>query len=225
MTHTLAQIRAEYDRLDALCGVNSAALSLEISQRMHKTYGKCYYGPSGPTRIVIAAFVMETENEPAFWEIVRHEYAHALVALRRPGERHGHDALWRAACAEVGCAPERCMDDAILRRESRAHERQSKRARGVCLRATCRRCGSRWRFESADGTLGALEGRRYREMPCPRCGASAFRLQNGRALVCGKCGQSYRLALFGRVESVSPDGTRTARCPKCGGTGFRIERV
>lgn len=122
MTHTLAEIRAEYDRLDALCGVDSTGIRLGISTRMHKTYGKCYCGRNGPTRIVIAEFIMSTENEDAFWNTVRHEYAHALVSLRRPQERHGHDKVWKAACLEVGCRPERCTDDPVLRREAREHE-------------------------------------------------------------------------------------------------------
>ena len=34
---------------------------------------------------------------------ILHEIAHALV-----GPRHGHDAVWKAKCREIGARPERC---------------------------------------------------------------------------------------------------------------------
>jgi len=44
----------------------------------------------------------ETCDEPAVRDTVLHEIAHALV-----GMEHGHDAVWKAKCVEIGARPER----------------------------------------------------------------------------------------------------------------------
>lgn len=39
-------------------------------------------------------------------DTILHEIAHALV-----GPGHGHDAVWKAKCVEIGAKPERCYND------------------------------------------------------------------------------------------------------------------
>jgi hypothetical protein len=125
MTDPLAAIRAEYDRLDARCGVDSRGVELAISARAVKRLGS--FRPRPVPRITISALLLD--DEAAFLDTIRHEYAHALVWLRAPGERHGHDALWRAACREVGCAPRATVAPSETQREA-----ERRRAAGPAVR-------------------------------------------------------------------------------------------
>ncbi len=166
--HSLEEIRAEYDRLDALCGVDSRGIELRISRRMTQRLGSFRYpgGDRGP-QIAISALLL-TEDE-AFWDTVRHEYAHALLWLRHPRERHGHDEVWKAACREVGCAP-----------KSRAPVSESQRAcreerAKYILR--CESCGQETSYLRAGKIVNLVQSGRSDRVRCRRCGGKCFSLR------------------------------------------------
>lgn len=169
---TVEDIRREYARLDALCGVDTRAVDLRVSSRASRRLGSCRYAAAGGVeRITISDFVMDADDA-VFYDTIRHEYAHALVRLRRPRERHGHDALWKAACIEVGCAPERCCDPALL---PPLPERRSEPYR-YCLR--CLACGSSWRYKRRTRLLDLILRGGSRHCTCPCCGAHRFAVES-----------------------------------------------
>ena len=163
--HDLAEIRAEYDRLDALCGVDTRHIRLEISRRARKRLG-CYRETKPPC-ISISAFVLEDDGR--FWDTVRHEYAHALVAIRRPGERHAHDAVWKAACREVGCTPRATTQPDAAERERREAEAN--------YRVRCRGCGQESLYYRRGKIVELLERGRGSRVRCTRCGGRKFDLE------------------------------------------------
>lgn len=153
---TLEDIRAEYDRLDRLLGVDTSGIRLRFSKRMRRQYGVCVFQRNRPTEIRLAAFLQEDAEQLLM--TARHEYAHAACALLT-GQRHGHDAAWKQLCRRIGCpdsrlAPNRpeVQRDAAPRYIVRCvlcgaetpYYRRGKvvqavmRGRGGC---TCRRCG------------------------------------------------------------------------------------
>jgi predicted SprT family Zn-dependent metalloprotease len=71
--------------------------------------GVCYY-PSrrGPGRIEISAHFAQRNSDDEVRDTLLHEIAHALV-----GHGHGHDAVWREKCLEIGARPERCYGEEI----------------------------------------------------------------------------------------------------------------
>ena len=110
--HSLEEIRKEYDRLDRLCGVDTSRVELKISRRPGRRLGSFRYplrGGGTPLRISISASVLEQEEQ--FWDTIRHEYAHAAVYLQHPGEKHGHDKVWKDICRELGCSPGEIVQD------------------------------------------------------------------------------------------------------------------
>ena len=127
MSFSIEDIRREFDRLQR--GADTRGVRLSVSGRAVKRLG--LFRPGPPMQIVISSFVMEDEAQ--FWDTIRHEYAHALVHLRRPQERHGHDALWKAAAREVGCSPR-----ATTAPDAHARDEREKRAK---YRLVCRGCG------------------------------------------------------------------------------------
>lgn len=166
--HTIDEIRAEYDRLDALCGVDSRGIELVISRRMTQRLGAFRYpgGGRGP-QIAISALLL-TEDE-AFWDTVRHEYAHALLWLRHPRERHGHDELWKAACREVGCE---AKSRAPMSETQRA--RRAERAKYI-LR--CELCGQETSYLRAGKIVTLVKSGRGDRIRCRRCGGQRFSLE------------------------------------------------
>jgi hypothetical protein len=65
--------------------------------------GLCLYGPRC---IALSVYFAELNTDEAVRDTLLHEIAHALV-----GPGHGHDAVWRAKCLEVGARPERLSYD------------------------------------------------------------------------------------------------------------------
>lgn len=65
-----------------------------------KTLGVCRY----QRRIIGLSIHLVRANQPEqVFDTTLHEVAHALV-----GPNHGHDAVWRQKCREIGAKPERC---------------------------------------------------------------------------------------------------------------------
>lgn len=172
--HTLDDVREEFRRLDKLCGVSTEHIKLRVSTRATRQYGcakwRMQTGSDGVRRCVhhlvqISDFIMETDEQ--FWNTVRHEYAHVLVTMR-DGKNHGHDAVWKAACKEVGCAPNRCS----LNQE--AHElSMAKRAERARYRAVCTVCGQTYTYVKAGRIVKALQAGR----PCWHAGSREHSLR------------------------------------------------
>lgn len=165
--HTVEEIRREYDRLDRLCGVDTSDVAIELSSRSVRRLGSFRPPVSGkPARIMISASLLDAD-EP-FWDTVRHEYAHAAVWFLYPGERHGHDAVWKAMCRVVGCTPKSA---APADEESAALRRQ--RAK-YCVR--CNACGAETYYLRAGKIVKLMQRRYRRDVCCGRCGSNDLSL-------------------------------------------------
>ena len=69
-----------------------------------------------PYKILIASFLLEEES--AFWNTVRHEYAHAAAALLT-GKNQGHGPVWRAICRKIGADPSRLARECPAQQEKK----------------------------------------------------------------------------------------------------------
>lgn len=167
--HTLEEIRAEYDRLDRLCGVDTSEVEIVLSRRGVRRLGSFRYpakGKSGPLRISINASLLDEEEQ--FWDTVRHEYAHALVYLRSGGASHGHDKVWKAACREVGCS-----EDRLAAQTAESREELERRAK---YKVQCNQCGQTTFYLRRGKVVELLLRGQKGLVRCARCGSSRLQL-------------------------------------------------
>ena len=106
---TVLDIRRVYDELDAMLGIDTSNVKIELSNRMTRTLGYCKYqrigGKCYTVKIVISNQVMKAGKD-SFQSIIRHEYAHMACneITRTP---HGHDSYWKNMCKKCGGTPTR----------------------------------------------------------------------------------------------------------------------
>jgi len=65
-----------------------------------RSMGLCVYQDR---RIELSVHFVKRHNNAEILDTILHEIAHALV-----GHGHGHDAVWKRKCAEIGAKPVRC---------------------------------------------------------------------------------------------------------------------
>ena len=167
--HTLSEVRAEYDRLDKLLGIDTSAIELKVSTRALKQLGS-FRSPlrpgAAPLRITLSSLVME--EDALFLDTIRHEYAHAAAYLLRPGEKHGHDKLWKDICRRIGCAPK-------SRTELTGSAAKQRQQRAKYL-IRCRGCGRESAYLRRGKTVELLLKGRGSALRCTHCGGNEFAL-------------------------------------------------
>ena len=107
--YTLEDVREEYDRLDALLGIDTKNVELKISKGF-RTAGLFQVKRDKKTKelklIIRINKVVFDCRENSFLEIIRHEYAHAVNYIINKDNSDAHGPKWKALCKKVGCSRE-----------------------------------------------------------------------------------------------------------------------
>ena len=173
--HTIEDIRSEFKRLDRVCSVDTSRVDIKLNNA-RKRLGSFSYKPGfprGSMSVTISRKVLGDDG--LFYDTVRHENAHAVVFIRHPLSKHGHDRVWKAVCREVGCTPRATVKDAALR------DMQGQNAK---YKVTCLRCGTESFYMKAGKVVKTLQGEAARRGPagrkssvvCRKCGGCEFKL-------------------------------------------------
>ena len=169
----LEAVRAEYDRLDRMLGIDTSGILLSCSARMVRQYGVCCFCGDRPAKIRLAAFLLDEPEQ--LHKTALHEYAHAAAALLT-GRRHGHDAVWKAICLRIGCAPERLSEPCAAARR-RAEEYEKDRAGAPVWLVICRGCGAVSRYRRRGKVVQLLQQHPTTSAcVCRQCGGRSFAL-------------------------------------------------
>ncbi len=166
--HTLQEVRAEYDRLDSLLGIDTTGIELRVSKRAVRQLGSFRVPPGGRGKLRITLSALIFSDDAQFLDTIRHEYAHAAVHLLCPGERHGHDRVWKQMCRRVGCDPNRLAPD-----QGKAAEMRRQSAKYIIR---CDGCGAESRYVRRGKTVDLMLRGRGRSLRCRSCGGNRFTL-------------------------------------------------
>ena len=84
---------------------STCGIDVKINKRLTKTLGRCIGVWHGdlyiPQKIEFSAELLTTSTDKSIIDVIYHECAHALVGLET-GEKHGHDAVFKAMCRRIG---------------------------------------------------------------------------------------------------------------------------
>lgn len=75
--------------------------------KANRRFGVCKHRSK---TISISTNLTLLNSEEQVTDTILHEIAHALV-----GPKHGHDYVWKAKAEEIGCKPERCYSNDVVR--------------------------------------------------------------------------------------------------------------
>lgn len=106
---TEEEIRKEYDRLDKILGIDTSHIIIDFgsSNKTETAAFTQFYSnaPTVPKRIRFNMAIMGVLNDTNCLDIIRHEYAHAAVALKENYTGLPHGGPWKKICRQIGCRP------------------------------------------------------------------------------------------------------------------------
>lgn len=171
----LSDVRAEYDRLDKILGINTKNIELK-KNKGYRMGGYCktkkYFGKQKPILIAINEVAFDLpKNE--FYDLIRHEYAHAAdVLLNGYMSVHGHN--WKQVCIQIGCSPER-----LINTESILHEKlQEVKKNSVKYTIICPCCGKEYSYTRMTKIYKSFLN--YNKLHCPKCDNWFIREKNSK---------------------------------------------
>ena len=82
------------------------SIPVTINGRLTRTLGRVMHmskdGVTYPTRMEFSRDMLETVVQADIESVIAHEWAHYYIT-KTTGKNHGHDADFKALCAEIGC--------------------------------------------------------------------------------------------------------------------------
>ena len=167
-TEALAYIKTEYARLDKITGVDTSFIQVKLSSRLTRKLGyfavkKKNVFSKPELSITISDKIIDSPE--IFIDVIRHEYAHAVVYLRYPRQSHGHDSVWKSVCKEVGCIPKATRKDpGFTQTKTRPYKYIVK----------CSVCGAESRYKTESKVVKLAMGKIPGTVICKRCGSRKF---------------------------------------------------
>ena len=169
--YTADDIRAEFERLDKLFFIDTSKVEIAFSKRAVNRLGCCQCkktvnGTWFPVKIIIADF-LRNGDPSAFWDTVRHEYAHAAAAILT-GKNCGHNSIWKNICRKIGCS-----DRARAKSTEESRQREWDAAKYV---VTCLGCGEESLYIRKTELIKRLEAGGPSGVICTVCKSKKFKL-------------------------------------------------
>ena len=104
--YDLERIKKEFTEACELANV-SVDIPININSRLSTTLGQVVFtGDDRPIKADFSKRFIETATDETIHQVILHEAAH-YIAAKRDNISHGHDAYFRAICAEIGCTNNR----------------------------------------------------------------------------------------------------------------------
>lgn len=108
MAYDLNRVTKEFRQACVKAGAGTGAVvPIRLNGRLTRTLGRVHqeYDPQVggyvSTLVEFSKQLLETATDASIREVILHEAAH-LIVTDRTLESHGHDAMFKAVCAEIG---------------------------------------------------------------------------------------------------------------------------
>ena len=77
---------------------------VNINGRLSRTLGRVHFNgvTCSPLKIEFSRSLLEHGTDNDIINVIKHEYVHYFLLITT-GENHGHDYMFKAKCAEIGC--------------------------------------------------------------------------------------------------------------------------
>ena len=104
MAYTLERVQKEFNIICNKAGVE-VDTPIKLNGRLTKCLGRvkycCLGGECAPILVEFSKQLLKTATDNSILGIIKHEAAHFIV-LKRTCKNHGHDAVFKAVCKEIG---------------------------------------------------------------------------------------------------------------------------
>lgn len=157
--YNLQDIANEYHRLDQIFNIDTSDIDLVHFTGVSRC-GYCYIKNGKPIKIGINDLVFECpENE--FYDVIRHEYAHAVDAVKYKNREHGK--TWKQICEIVGCIP-----SAHISKNSELQKKFDKYTMQTAkYKITCSNCGQVYYYQRKSSVVNDYYA--GKKLICPVC--------------------------------------------------------
>lgn len=157
--YNLQDIANEYRRLDQILNVDTSNIDLVHFTGVSQC-GYCSVCGEKSIKIGINDLVFECpENE--FYNVIRHEYAHAVDAIKY--KNRGHSKTWEQICKIVGCIPSTHIPkNSELQKKFEQYNMQTAK-----YKITCSHCGEVYYYQRKSSIVNAYYA--GAKLKCPVC--------------------------------------------------------
>lgn len=160
----LQDVENEYRRLDQILGINTSEIQITYCKGTSRG-GYCEIRNGKPWRIALNKVLFECpENE--FYDVIRHEYAHAANAILY-GKR-GHNETWKEICRKIGSTPLAHVPESYELHKRLEAITTARRQNNVEYRIVCPHCGHVHCYQRMCVTVHAYYNGNI--LGCPYCG-------------------------------------------------------
>ena len=111
--YSIADVRAEFDRLDKKYGMDTTNIIFQVSQWRPKRWARWQWWSRTGREVCLFFVEVFDRDEEVFYNTIRQLYAQAMC-LRTYRCNTGHDDRWRAMCKELGCSADRITRETTM---------------------------------------------------------------------------------------------------------------
>lgn len=155
----LQDVANEYRRLDQIFNVDTSDINLVHFTGVSKA-GYCAVRKGKPVKIGINDLLFECSEEE-FYDTVRHEYAHAINAIKY--NENGHGQTWKQICKIVGCIPSAHVpENSELKKKFDEYSIQTAK-----YKITCSHCGQVYYYRRKSSVVNDYYA--GEKLICPVC--------------------------------------------------------
>lgn len=162
--YNIEDVIREYRRLDKILDIDTSKIQITYCKGASRG-GYCEIRNGEPKRIALNEVLFECpENE--FYDIIRHEYAHAANAMLYG--KGGHNETWKKICRKIGSTPLAHVPESYELHKRLEAITTDRRQNNAKYNIACPHCGHVYHYQRKCGAVDAYYN--GDTLGCPYCG-------------------------------------------------------